>query len=248
MEFAVSSRSFLDPRTKLLLLLTLPVFLMGGAGGEYMQVFRMMFALLPFVLLVISKNYAAAAAGFSVYLLAEAARGLWLPGLSGGFYFNAFMMMYELCCVMLPCGLMALFVMRSTAAAEFIAGLERLKVPDFITIPAAVMLRFFPVVLEELRAAGRAMTMRGITLRRAGPAAFLEYRMVPVLFSIMKIGQELTQAALTRGLCPGVKRTCIRRLRFKWADYAALFFCALAYIVWLLSLFGIRFRIFTGDF
>lgn len=251
MECAVGSRGFLDPRTKFLLLLTLPLFLMGGAGGEYLKVFRIVFAVLPFLLLLVSKNYVPALTGLFIYILLEAAAIAGLSSSSGGIACSIFMLMNELFCRLLPCGILAVFVMRTTPAGAFIAGMEKLKFPGAVTVPLAVMLRFFPVVLEEYRYVGKAMTMRGITIKRAGPAAFLEYRMVPVLMSIVRIGQELTAAALARGLRPGVKRTSIHRLEFKKADYAVMLWCSFAFLFWILSLCGIRFPecwpVFPGD-
>lgn len=41
--------------------------------------------------------------------------------------------------------------------------------------------------------------MRGITTLRS-PMKMLEYRVVPLMISIAKIGEELSAAALTRGL------------------------------------------------
>ena len=42
------------------------------------------------------------------------------------------------------------------------AAMERLRLPQKITIPLSVMFRFFPTVVEEYGAIGDAMRMRGI--------------------------------------------------------------------------------------
>ena len=54
-------------------------------------------------------------------------------------------------------------------------------------------------VKEEYAAIRDAMKMRGITTLRS-PMKMLEYRVVPLMISIAKIGEELSAAALTRGL------------------------------------------------
>lgn len=42
----------------------------------------------------------------------------------------------------------------------------------------------------------------------------LEYRLIPLMMSIAKIGEELSAAALTRGLGGLKKRTCLVELHF----------------------------------
>lgn len=42
----------------------------------------------------------------------------------------------------------------------------------------------------------------------------LEYRLVPLMMSVAKIGEELSAAALSRGLGGLKKRTCMVELRF----------------------------------
>ena len=55
--------------------------------------------------------------------------------------------------------------------------------------------------------------MRGITTLRS-PMKMLEYRVVPLMMSIAKIGEELSAAALTRGLGAPQKRTNICKIGF----------------------------------
>ncbi len=46
------------------------------------------------------------------------------------------------------------------------------------------------------------MKMRGIRFGGKNPFLMLEYRLVPLMVSVVKIGDELSAAALTRGLSP----------------------------------------------
>ncbi len=233
------SFGFLDPRTKLLLLVTLPTFLLGGAGGEYLKPFCMGFSVLPFVLLFISRNYLPAVSGFLVFMLMQFAEMI-IPRDAGGFVHNVFLILYEVLCLLLPCGIMAAFIMRTTTVGEFIAAMEKLKVPQFITIPFSVMFRFFPTIMEEYRSIGRAMKMRGITPGKVGIAGFIEYRIVPVMMSVVIIANELSAAALTKGLGGKIKRTCIHRLGFGFADFLLIALCVTALLLFVLSLFDVR--------
>uniref|UniRef100_UPI00056B40C9 energy-coupling factor transporter transmembrane component T n=1 Tax=Ruminococcus flavefaciens TaxID=1265 RepID=UPI00056B40C9 len=50
-------------------------------------------------------------------------------------------------------------------------------------------------------------------------AGMIEYRLIPLLFSCVNIGDELSAAAVTRGLGGKVKRTSVQELKMKAADY-----------------------------
>jgi energy-coupling factor transport system permease protein len=119
-----------------------------------------------------------------------------------------------------PCIVMGYYTMSTTRVSEFIAAMEKMCVPQSITIPMSVMFRFFPTIAEESRSIGDAMKMRGIGIRSfaKNPAAVLEYRLVPLLMSVVKIGDELSAAALTRGLGGPAKRTNVCSIGFSAWD------------------------------
>ena len=64
----------------------------------------------------------------------------------------------------LPGLLMGYHTVHTTTVSEFIAAMERIHLSEKIVIPVAVMLRFFPTVMEEYHSIGDAMRMRGIRL------------------------------------------------------------------------------------
>ena len=104
-----------------------------------------------------------------------------------------------------------------------------MHIPNKVTIPLAVMARFFPTVFDEAHAIGNAMRMRGIRLfglrTLANPFSILEYRLVPLLVSVTKIGDELSIAAVTRGLSPETKRTCVATIGFHVQDLIVFVYC-----------------------
>ena len=100
-----------------------------------------------------------------------------------------------------------------------------------VLIPLAVIFRFFPTMGEEYCAIRDAMRMRGIRLGRVGPEALFTYRVVPLVIRIVKIGEELSQAALTRGLGAPVKRTNLAELGFGGWDAFFLALCVGAWLV-----------------
>lgn len=112
----------------------------------------------------------------------------------------------------------AWYAVRTTRIDEFMAGMNRMHVPKGMTISLAVMLRFFPTIREEYAAIQDAMKMRGIRFGGGQAGKMLEYRFIPLLFSCVTIGDELSAAAVTRGLSSPVRRTDVCRIGFRRRD------------------------------
>ena len=110
------------------------------------------------------------------------------------------------------------------------------KGEEAFIIPFSVMFRFFPTISEEAGSIGNAMRMRGITGKNffKNPQAVLEYRIVPLMMSVVTIGNDLSAAALTRGLGNGKKRTSICKIGFHWKDFALMIIVTAALLVFLL--------------
>ena len=111
--------------------------------------------------------------------------------------------------------------------------MERVHIPQKIVIPLSVVFRFFPTIREEYAAIGDAMKMRGISTLRS-PIKMLEYRVVPLMISIANIGEELSAAALTRGLGAPTKRTNICNIGFGALDVifvAASLACWIGFVI-----------------
>ena len=79
------------------------------------------------------------------------------------------------------------------------------------------------------------MKMRGIRFGGRHPLLMVEYRLVPLMVSVVKIGDELSAAALTRGLGAPVRRTNVCQIGFHFQDVVAALFCILCFIVFLLQ-------------
>lgn len=109
------------------------------------------------------------------------------------------------------------YMLRTTTAGEFIAAMQRMHCPDALTIPVSIVFRFFPTIGEEYRNIRMAMRMRGISGLR-NPVAMLEYRFVPLLVSVVGIGNELAMSAVTRALGSGRPRTTLCTIGFRAAD------------------------------
>ncbi len=220
----------LDPRTKMFLLLAVSTVLLLGGSTPALLAVRGLMLLFPFGLLAISGRWRAAllllVLYFASYALMAVSPGI--PFLATG-VLNAIVV--GSCTVLtrfVPTVATGYFVLSTTTVSEFMAAMERLRAPQWLTIPLSVLFRFFPTLAEEARAIGKAMRMRGVSLARKGPLALVEYRLVPLMACSVRIGEDLSAASLTRGLGAPGKRTNICRIGFHWQDAAVFLVCALA--------------------
>lgn len=115
------------------------------------------------------------------------------------------------------------------------SAMQKMHVPDGISVSLAVVMRFFPTIKEEYLSINDAMKMRGISFAGGRIAKMIEYRLVPLMFSCLNIGEELSAAAVTRGLGAPVRRTSPVRLKIKAADWLMIAVFAASMILFVIS-------------
>jgi len=228
----------LDPRTKLLLLITVSTFVLGGLGGDRLAFLVPCLSALPLVLLLAAGKFRPAFLYLAVFAGAYLASLLLLPRLSG---FPKFLLLgcTGILSRLMPGAVLGVYVVSTTTVSEFTAAMQRLHVSEKIIIPMSVMFRLFPTVGEEFCAINAAMRMRGISLGGGRAGKMLEYRLVPLMTCAAKIGEELSAAALTRGLGGTVKRTNICRIGFGVQDILLIALCAAAFAAIALAYLGL---------
>ncbi|HEY0189149.1 MAG TPA: energy-coupling factor transporter transmembrane component T [Cellulomonas sp.] len=105
----------------------------------------------------------------------------------------------------------AYLLFTSLSVSRFVSALERLRLPRTVTVPMAVMLRFAPTIGLELRQIHDALRTRGIRLDplavAAAPLRTGELVVVPLIQRCLTIAEELSAAAVTRGLENPAPRT-----------------------------------------
>ena len=222
-------KSLLDPRTKLLLLVFVSVFVLGNAGGDAAAEFRVALNYLPLFLLLSARRWRAFLFGLIFYTFAYAFAVFLMPHCTGFLNF-LILAMTGIVLRFMPGILTGMYVVSTTTVSEFIAAMEKMHVPQCITIPLSVMFRFFPTVIEEAGSIKKAMAMRDIKFGGTKALQMIEYRMIPMMTCSVKIGQELSAASLTRGLGAPNKRTNICKIGFGFWDILVFlcFFAGLA--------------------
>ncbi|MGY3724931.1 energy-coupling factor transport system permease protein [Granulicatella balaenopterae] len=128
--------------------------------------------------------------------------------------------------VMLPCFMAGSYIFSTTTEREFINGLRKWHVPEYMIIPFAVMLRFLPTIKSDYQTIRRSLAIRGIFLSMKDyllhPARYLEYILIPLLLSATRTASDLTIATLTKGIGIKHKKTIYQDLQFKGLDYGVL--------------------------
>ena len=222
----------LDPRTKIVLLLVanIPAF---TSDRWYVLALT---AVIPLSLLIFAKKYKVAIIFTVLYGMALSINFI-MPEMELNIIRIIMGLFFGMISRMLPGLLMGYILLSTTMISEFVAAMERIHMPKQIIIPFSVMFRFFPTIKEEASSINDAMKMRGVIWgkTRGGLISVIEYRMVPLLISCVKIGDELSSSALTRGLGSPVKRTNICKIGFHMADYIYLLIALVTMILFILS-------------
>ena len=214
---ACSKKSLLDPRTKLLLLVFVSVFVLGNAGGDWAAEFRVALNYLPLFLLLAARRWKPFLFGVFFYTFAYVFALFVMPHCSGILNF-LILAMTGIVLRFMPAVFTGMYVVSTTTVSEFVCAMERMHMPQQITIPLSVMFRFFPTVIEEAGSINKAMAMRDIKFGGTKAFKMIEYRLIPMMTCSVKIGQELSAASLTRGLGGPVKRTNICKIGFGVLD------------------------------
>lgn len=201
----------LDPRTKLLILAitSISVFL-----NESM-VIECLFTAIPILLLLQAKEFQTASK-YGLFFVALLMIQLFvifkLPVTVGGIIYMFDVYIRKL----IPCFMLGAFLIHTTKVSTFLAALSRLHLSKGFTIALSVTLRYFPTMAEEWNYIKDAMALRGITASLIGfmrhPIRVMEYVYVPMLVSASKISDEITQAAITRGIDHAGRRSCMEKV------------------------------------
>lgn len=208
----------LDPRTKLFLMVVVSTLAIGGGNDGWMKIIHPLICLIPFVLMLCDRQFVPSIKYLFFYAICFGLEQSAITYFHGTFSF-LLLAIASIMTKFAPGIMMGAFFISSTSVSEFIAAMYRMHVSEKIVIPLSVIFRFFPTIKEEYQAISDAMKMRDIRLGGEKPLKVIEYKIVPFMISMIKIGDELSAAALTRGLGAPVKRTNICSIGFRFYDY-----------------------------
>lgn len=199
-----------DPRTKLIALLGVNLLLLVSHSLAFEL---MLFAYCELVILV-SGRARDAVRYLVVFLVAFLVDRVLAPQLSG----MAFALVSFVALTLrkfMPCWILGRWVLSTTEVSEFVAAMRKMGLSQSVVIPLSVTFRYFPTIREEWESIRAAMRMRGVGLS-------IEHVMVPLIFSAVNVAEELSMAALCRGLDAPGEHGSYMRVAFGPADYLAM--------------------------
>ena len=206
---------YLDPRTKVLVMLVLATLIFFVHKN---LILNSILVFIPIFLLISDKRYRPAFIYGGLFVIA-----IFVKIYGGKFEFPYLISMIlglivELIFRFFPVFMFGYYIIKSTKPNEFISAMNLWHVPEAFIIPVSVVFRFVPTLAEENKSISNSMRMREIRFGTKkflkNPSMILEYRLVPLMMSVAKIGEEFSAAALSRGLGGLKKRTCMVELRF----------------------------------
>ncbi len=221
----------LDPRTKLFMVFVVSLIAMMSATTPVLWVIRIIITLIPIVLLILEKKYSSALRFFLAYGIALVLLLFFISENSEGIIASLLIGYCGIVVQFMPALITAWYVIRTTKIGEFMSCMQKMHIPDGIAVSLAVVMRFFPTIKEEYSSINDAMRMRGVMLGGGNVLRMFEFRMIPLLFSCVNIGEELSAAAITRGLGGEVKRSSVIELKLGIADYLIMTFLAAATVI-----------------
>lgn len=115
---------------------------------------------------------------------------------------------------MFPCLMVGAFMIKTISLRQFVLAMRKMRIPQKLIIPISVTIRYFPAIKEETKFIRDAISLRNIK-----PADKLEALLVPLMMSATATAEELSAAAVTRGIENPIKKTSIIELKFRFMDY-----------------------------
>lgn len=195
-----------DLRTKFMLILVVNLFLLLSHSLIFELV--LVFGCL---LLITIDGQAKSAFHFLIVFLIMLGIGQLLTPYINGFFFTLVSFITVALRKFLPCFILGKWILTKTEVSEFVAVMWKLRLPQTAIIPLSVVFRYFPTIKEEWASIRAAMKMRGIHVS-------LEHIMVPLLMSAVNVSEELSAAALCRGLDSPEPHTSLVQVRFRFSD------------------------------
>ena len=125
------------------------------------------------------------------------------------------------------------FFVKTSDVGSIISSMDKIKLPRTVSIPIAVIFRFFPSFREESHNIKLAMRVRGITFKN--PISYIEYVMVPLLVISSNISDDVAKAAETKCIENPVKKTRYISVKIKIIDFAyvlSILFMIIGGILW----------------
>lgn len=133
--------------------------------------------------------------------------------------YKAISMLLMISVQFIPCLMMASILVKDYSPSELISALEPFRIPKAFLVSLAIIVRYFPTFKREFGFMKESMRLRNIPYDVRRPIRSFEYFLVPQLFRCSILSDEITAAALTKGITNPKRRSSYYNMKMKAVDY-----------------------------
>ena len=116
-------------------------------------------------------------------------------------------------------------VLADRPAGAVLEVLSSMRIPKIAGISAVILFRFFPTIRYELTAIRNSLKFRGVGVHPAGillhPYRNFKLTLIPLLIRTVKISEEMTAAAMVRGVTADNTVISFEKVQWRKRDTAA---------------------------
>lgn len=116
-----------------------------------------------------------------------------------------------------PCVMIGWLMVQTISLRKFVVCMRKLHLPQKLIVPLTVTLRYFPAIREETGHIRDAMKLRGVH-----GFSKVEAMTVPLMMSAAGTAEELSEAAVTRGIEDPAPKTSVLELRLSSTDHICM--------------------------
>lgn len=127
-----------------------------------------------------------------------------------------------------PCLMIGTIMIKTVTMDEMITAFRKLHCPEQLIVSLSITLRYFPTLKEEICYINDAMKLKNMNIIQK-----ISSIIIPLMISATNTVEELSKAAVARGIDNPAKKTSIIELKLKKFDYiiSAISVFLLVYIV-----------------
>lgn len=120
---------------------------------------------------------------------------------------------------LIPIFLAGQILTRTNPVRKIMNALRKVRIPETLTIPLAISIRYFPSLREERRMLADAVRLRDVKGWKR-----VELSLMPLIITASNTADELAQAIIVRGIENPSRKTFFEDMRPGLSDYAVILF------------------------
>lgn len=168
--------------------------------------------------------------------------GSHLPMLSHNMFFHFIAYLSHIGFILVPIGSCGLLLIYTTTIPQLLLALRQMKLPEPVVLLFFSLFRFLPTMYQEAKPIFHAMKLRGLWqgfwTPIIHPLKTFEYFIIPYLMLALRTADDLSQAAVTRGLKINSPKTTLVTMHWQKQDTVILLLFLIYIIGAIVSKFG----------